>query len=227
MEKNAKAKLRFWEILIIVILFTSCATQKHAKNSVQEEKPKLEKYPNMDIINSKLSVLNGHGCGVVNTRQINLSHMIIMNGDLFDCMKRDSAKAEILKDLMYELIDYVDYENSTHYVNFFMEIRKYGDERFFEKYIELLRYDYEPEDNPYNDFSYAPVNEDVFYHLLASNIYSIDGELTTNRGPKINDVLFNFHDMMTTEEFYHYFKGLWEDGKIVLKSQVGKEKTMK
>ena len=164
--------------------------------------------------------LNNFGCGKMNLNSKSLSGLIVQND--FYCLANNKSVHHEYRKVMNRITPLLDYQKNTEYLNFFLLIESFQDSNSFAIAIELLKFDYKP-NYQNSDVIYEKVNHYVLWHLLMPHIYSLDGELLGQNGKKYNEVINNFHYFMTTKEFYNYFKNLWTEGKIELKSTFNKK----
>ena len=132
MEQNAPIKLFVLTLTILsAINLTSCRTNKNTTASIEHNGSSETSYSNMELINSKLAALDSLGCGKTNSTLNSLSHMLVYNGDVFDCLKREQKDSVLLRKVLYEITLLVDFEASVSYINFLPAIRNYNDSEIF------------------------------------------------------------------------------------------------
>jgi len=219
MENNAQGKLvTLTAYIFFLIIVGGCVTKNVIKPKSRTKSATIETgYPNMNLINSKLVQLDTLGCGKVNTSCEWLGQVLVSNGELFDCLKKNEETAQMLRKVLCEITPLVDFEANLHFVNFISEIKDYGDPDFFALYVELLKNDWHPGYDLNASIHYAPVNEYVNNFLIEPHIKSIDGKTYQEY---INEDAANRHfHVISTEEYYQQIKELWESGRITLTSE--------
>ena len=224
MGKNARRRIMIF-LTILTIALQSCQVkqtelikEKHQNQTVERLK---SLQPNMDSINVLLALISDSTCGKVITNNSHLSVLLDNNMEIFNCIRSDKSSNAYkqYKKALNKITPLVNYESNTEFIRFFGYIKEFDDVESFEIAIELLKYEYQPEEG--SDVFFNPEFKTAYNQLLMSKIYSING-IEFNKSPeyrKMKEMLYPLN-ICKAEDFYTYFKELWTTGKIVLKSQV-------
>lgn len=220
MEQNAARRIIFLSTLSLIVTFTSCIINKGQEDASVKGTAR-EHYRNIEKINILIEDLSEIGCGKARTNSVTIHQFYNSNMDLFYCLKHGTAEQkDKFRSVMNEITPLLNYQEDTGYIRFLGHIKTFDDPKSFSIAIDLLQYDYEPEHVPNSDVHFAPVRQYVLNQLVLPHVYSINGDINQAGSMEYKELMMKYHVFMSTEEFHQYVRELWENGAIVLKSQV-------
>lgn len=215
MDKNKRQGKLVIIVLISVLLFTKCTSNKVISETTKESTITTDTL----LVNQFIQEMNAfefENCKI-NWRfppNINIVNLIHTNINELWCLRNYARKGnKIAIEMLTKIVIYWGEDQPIKYLNsnLFKEV---SDPELFEEFIHLLQYQTETEITP--NYVISPIHIGISINLVEPMIYSIDGILFPEYYQ--SSKYLRSYDVSATE-YYDQMLRLWKDGKIKLKEK--------